>query len=215
MMKKNFFRILSVVAVAAMVTSCNNQAPKMDEPVADSEEALEGFRIAYIELDTLTAQYEYAKQTSQELEKKGTNARNTIAAKSKQLETNVNNFQSKLQNNGFTSREQAENAQAALQREQNNLVALQQRLENELANEQAKFLQAFQDSLDSFLGDYNKDKKYDLILNKAAILHASTKWDITQDVVNGMNKRYKKSAPATDKKAADKKADEKKAEDKK
>ena len=214
MMKKNFFRILSVVAVAAMVASCNNQAPKMDEPVADSEEALEGLRIAYIELDTLTAQYEYAKQTSQELEKKGTNARNTIAAKSKQLETNVNNFQSKLQNNGFTSREQAENAQAALQREQNNLVALQQRLENELANEQAKFLQAFQDSLDSFLGDYNKDKKYDLILNKAAILHASTKWDITQDVVNGMNKRYKKSDPATDKKAAEKKADEKKADDK-
>ncbi|MBQ9668156.1 MAG: OmpH family outer membrane protein [Prevotella sp.] len=213
-MKKNFFRILSVVAVAAMVASCNNQAPKMDEPVADSEEALEGLRIAYIELDTLTAQYEYAKQTSQELEKKGTNARNTIAAKSKQLETNVNNFQSKLQNNGFTSREQAENAQAALQREQNNLVALQQRLENELANEQAKFLQAFQDSLDSFLGDYNKDKKYDLILNKAAILHASTKWDITQDVVNGMNKRYKKSDPATDKKAAEKKADEKKADDK-
>ncbi len=205
-MKKNLFRVLSVVAVAALMASCNNQAPKMDEPVAESEGALDGLRIAYIELDTLTAHYEFAKQTTAELEKKGNNARNTIASKSKQLETNVNNFQSKLQNNGFTSREQAENAQAALQREQNNLVALQQRLESELANEQAKFLQAFQDSLDSFLGDYNKDKKYDLILNKAAILHASTKWDITQDVINGMNKRYKKGAPA----ASTKKKDEEK-----
>lgn len=199
--------ILSVVAVAALMTSCNKQAPKMDEPVADNEESLGDLRIAYIELDTLTAQYEFAKQTSAELEKKGTNARNTIASKSKQLENNVNNFQNKLQNNGFTSREQAENAQAALQREQNNLVALQQRLENELANEQAKFLQAFQDSLDSFLSDYNKDKKYDLILNKAAILHASTKYDITQDVINGMNKRYKKTS-ATPKQEEDKKAEE-------
>ena len=212
-MKKNF-RVLSLMAVAALMASCNNQAPKMDEPVANSEEALEGLRIAYIELDSLTAQYEFAKTTSADLEKKGTNARNTIAQKSKQLENNVNNFQSKLQNNGFTSREQAENAQAALQREQNNLVALQQRLESELANEQAKFLEAFQDSLDSFLADYNKDKQYDLILNKAAILHASTKWDITQDVINGMNKRYKKTASA-DKKTEVKKADEKKADSKK
>ena len=210
-MKKNF-RVLSLMAVAALMASCNNQAPKMDEPVANSEEALEGLRIAYIELDSLTAQYEFAKTTSAELEKKGTNARNTIAQKSKQLENNVNNFQSKLHNNGFTSREQAENAQAALQREQNNLVALQQRLESELANEQAKFLEAFQDSLDSFLADYNKDKQYDLILNKAAILHASTKWDITQDVINGMNKRYKKTAavPAKKVEPAKKAAEQKK-----
>lgn len=210
-MKKNF-RVLSLMAVAALMASCNNQAPKMDEPVANSEEALEGLRIAYIELDSLTAQYEFAKTTSADLEKKGTNARNTIAQKSKQLENNVNNFQSKLQNNGFTSREQAENAQAALQREQNNLVALQQRLESELANEQAKFLEAFQDSLDSFLADYNKDKQYDLILNKAAILHASTKWDITQDVINGMNKRYKKTTavPAKKVEPAKKAAEQKK-----
>lgn len=210
-MKKNFTHVLAAVAVAALMLSCNNQAPKMDAPV-ESGEAPAGLRIAYIELDTLTAQYEYAKQTSQELEKKGNNARTTIASKSKQLESNVNNFQSKLQNNGFASREQAENAQAALQREQNNLVALQQRLENELANEQAKFLQAFQDSLDSFLSDYNKDKKYDLILNKAAILHADTKYDITSDVVNGMNKRYKKSPAA---KKNEKKAVEAKEETKK
>ena len=210
-MKKNFTRVFAAVAVAALMSSCNNQAPKMDAPV-ESGEVPAGLRIAYIELDTLTAQYEYAKQTSQELEKKGNNARTTIASKSKQLESNVNNFQSKLQNNGFASREQAENAQAALQREQNNLVALQQRLENELANEQAKFLQAFQDSLDSFLSDYNKDKKYDLILNKAAILHADTKYDITSDVVNGMNKRYKKSPAA---KKNEKKAVEAKEETKK
>lgn len=210
-MKKNFTRVFAAVAVAALMASCNNQAPKMDAPVV-SGEAPAGLRIAYIELDTLTSQYEYAKQTSQELEKKGNNARSTIASKSKQLESNVNNFQSKLQNNGFASREQAENAQAALQREQNNLVALQQRLENELANEQAKFLQAFQDSLDSFLSDYNKDKKFDLILNKAAILHADTKYDITSDVVNGMNKRYKKSPAA---KKSEKKGEEAKEETKK
>ena len=194
-MKKNILRALALVALATLMNSCNNQAPKMDDqPMAEDGGQTGGMRIAFIEIDTLTAQYEFAKQTTLELEKKGTNARNTIQTKSQQLEKNVANFQQKLQNNGFTSREQAEGAQAALQREQNNLMALQQRLEAELANEQQKFLQAFQDSLDHFLADYNADKKYDLILNKAAILHASRLLDITDEVVNGMNRRYKKGA---------------------
>ena len=198
-MKKNILKFFSLVALATAMTACNNQASKMDdEPVADNGEMPAGMRIAFIEIDTLTAQYEFAKQTTLELEKKSTNARNTLQSKSQQLEKNAAAFQQKLQSNGFTSREQAESAQAALQRDQNNLMALQQRLESELANEQQKFLQAFQDSLDSFLKDYNADKKYDLILNKAAILHAGKRFDITEDVVNGMNKRYKKGAAPLD-----------------
>ena len=193
-MKKIIKSVMSVTALAALLVSCNNQSPKMDEPAEVGSNSASGISVGYIELDTLLAHYEFTKSTTAELEKKSNNARNTMTSKSKQLETNVANFQSKLQNNGFTSREQAENAQAALQREQNNLVALQQRLENELASEQAKLLQAFQDSQDNFLADYNKDKKYDIILNKAAVLYAGKKHDITQDVINGMNKRYKKAA---------------------
>lgn len=192
-MKKNFFRAFALLTLVGLTSACNNSAPKMDEePEAAVATSGDGMRIAYIEIDTLTAQYEFAKEKSLELEKKGTNARNTIQTKTAQLEKNAQAFQQKLQSNGFTSREQAEAAQANLQREQQNIVALQQRLENELANEQQKFLQAFQDSLDNFLADYNKDKKYDMIVNKAAVLYADKRFDITTDVVNGMNRRYKK-----------------------
>ena len=160
MMKTITLRALALVAMSTLITSCNNQAPKMDdEPLADEGGATLGMNIAFIEIDSLTSQYEFAKQTTLELEKKSTNARNTIQSKTQQLEKNVAAFQQKLQSNGFTSREQAENAQAALQREQNNIVALQQRLEAELANEQQKFLEAFQDSLDNYLRDYNRDKE--------------------------------------------------------
>lgn len=199
-MKKNIFRAYALMAVAVVFSSCNNAAPKMDEePVAEAVAASgEGMRIAYIEIDTLTSQYEFAKQKSLELEKKGTNARNTIQAKSQQFEKKAAAFQQKLQSNGFTSREAAESEQAALQREQQNIMALQQRLENELASEQQKFLQAFQDSLDNFLADYNKAKKYDMIVNKAAVLFADKRFDITTEVVNGMNKRYKKDAKTSD-----------------
>ena len=192
-MKKNLF--LAMLAVAAL-TSCNNQSPKMDEqPEAAAETGTNaGVKIAYVEVDSLMTQFEFAKEKSKELEKKSLNARNTLTQKGNQLQAAANNFQQKIQNNGFTSREQAESVQQALQRQQNDLAALQARLENELASEQQKFLQALQDSLDSFLALYNKDKKYDLIVNKSAILFGDKKYDITQDVINGLNKRYKTEA---------------------
>lgn len=197
-MKKNV--ILAVLAAFAMA-SCNNQGPKLDnQPAANDSTQNASLKIAYVEVDSLMTQFEFAIEKSKELEKKTLNARNTLNQKGNQLQDAANNFQQKLQNNGFTSREQAEGVQAALQRQQNDLAALQARLEKELASEQQKFLEALQDSLNNFLEVYNKDKKYDFIINKSAILFAGPKYDITQDVINGLNKRYKSSAAKTESK---------------
>jgi outer membrane protein len=201
-MKKNI--IIALFAAFAMA-SCNNQSPKLDaQPANDDNAQAAGLRIAYVEVDSLMTQFEFAKEKSKELEKKSLNARNTLTQKGNQLQAAANNFQQKLQNNGFTSREQAEGVQAALQRQQNDLAALQARLENELASEQQKFLEALQESLNNYLEVYNKDKKYDMIINKSAILYAGKKYDITQDVINGLNKRYKRGSATADKKKDEK-----------
>jgi outer membrane protein len=194
-------KFLLTTAVAFALSACNNQS-KIDEnqTVEFSKDTQSELRIAYVEVDSIMTQFDYAKEKSKELEKKSLNARNTLSQKGNQFQTAANNFQQKLQNNGFTSREQAESAQAALQRQQNDLAALQSRLENELASEQQKFLQSLQDSLNNFLEIYNKEKKYDMIINKSAILYAGKKFDITNDVINGLNKRYKKSAEKKDEK---------------
>ena len=199
--------ILSALTIAAMMASCNNASPKMDEQPAAAAGSADGIKIAYVEVDSLMTQYNFAKDYSVNLERKSTNARNTLTQKGNQLQAAVDNFQKKLNNNGFTSREQAESQQAAIQRQQRDLQALQARLEGELANETQQFNLALRDSLNSFLKEYNKAKKYDIILSRAGdnILYANTKYDITQDVINGLNKRYK--APAKDAKKAEKKAD--------
>ena len=204
-MKKYLFGAL---AFAAVMVSCNNASPKMDEkPQAAGAENVGGLKIAFVEVDSLMTQYDFAKDYSLTLQKKSNNARNTLNQKSSELQAAVANFQQKLQNNGFTSREQAESVQAGIERRQRDLQELQARLENELANETQKFNQALRDSLNSFLASYNKDKKYDMILSKAGdnILFADRKFDITKDIINGLNKRYK---PAPAKK--DEKKDEKK-----
>ena len=200
--------ILPALAIAAMMVSCNKAASKMDEqPAADTSSA-SGMKIAYVEVDSLMTQYDFAKDYSVTLQKKSNNARNTLTQKGNALQAAVNNFQQKLNNNGFTSREQAASQQAAIEHQQRDLQELQARLENELATETAKFNEALRDSLQNFLKAYNADKNYDLILSKAGdnILMANQKFDITNDVINGLNKRYKPAA----KKEEPTKKDEKK-----
>jgi outer membrane protein len=208
-MKKYIF---SALAIAAMMVSCNNQSPKMDDQPAAAASG-DGLKIAYVEVDSLMTQYTFAKDYSVTLQKKSNNARNTLNQKGNALQAAAANFQQKLNNNGFQSREQAASQQAAIERQQRDLQELQARLENELASETAKFNEALRDSLQNFLKVYNKDKKYDLILAKSGdnILIADKKLDVTQDVINGLNKRYKPSAkPAADTKKDEAKADEKK-----
>ena len=154
--------ILSALTIALMA-SCNNQGSKMDEqPVATGSG--EGMKIAYVEVDSLMTQYDFAKDYSVTLQKKSNNARNTLTQKGNALQAAVNNFQQKLNNNGFQSREQAASVQAAIERQQRDLQELQARLENELASETAKFNEALRDSLQNFLKLYNKDKHFDLRL---------------------------------------------------
>ena len=191
-MKK--YMMMAAAAVVALA-SCNNASPKMDEqPAAADNTSASGLKIAYVEVDSLMTQYEFCKEFTLILQKKSNNARNTLTQKGQQLQNAAANFQQKLQNNGFTSREQAESQQAAIQRQQQSLQELQARLENELANETAKYNDALRDSLMHFLNAYNKDKKYDIILTKQGdnILYAAPRFDITKDVINGLNNHYKK-----------------------
>jgi outer membrane protein len=196
-MKKYIF---SALAIAAMMVSCNNASPKMDDQPASGDTSASGLKIAYVEVDSLMTQYDYAKDYGVTLQKKSNNARNTLTQKGNTLQAAVNNFQQKLNNNGFTSREQAASQQAAIERQQRDLQELQARLENELANETAKFNETLRDSLQNFLKDYNKDKQYSLILTKQGdnILLADKRFDITNDVINGLNKRYKPAAKKAD-----------------
>ena len=192
-MKKNL--ILAAATMMALV-SCNNESPKMDEQpaaAATAENTQGGVKLAYVEVDSLMTQYEFCKEFSLILQKKSNNARNTLNSKGQALQNAMQNFQQKLNNNGFTSREQAEGQQAAIQRQQQSLQELQVRLETELANETQKYNDALRDSLQHFLAAYNKDKKYDMILTKQGdnILYAAKRFDITNDVINGLNKRYK------------------------
>ena len=171
---KKLIRSAAVVALMSLVVaSCNKQAPKVEEKSASTNTANAGMKIAYIEVDSIMSQYKFCKEYSLILEKKSQNIQNTVNAKGRSL--------------------QAEAVQAGLQKQNADLQALQQRLGAEFQAETEKFNKALRDSIQHYLAVYNKDKKFSLILSKAGdnILYADKTYDITNEVIAGLNKAYK------------------------
>ena len=206
MNKKNIFRTVAIAALAGIiVTSCDKSAPQQDTK-AGATVAPSELKIAYVEVDSIMTQYKFCKEYSLILQKKGQNIQTTLATKQQQLEAAGVNFQQKLQQNAYT-REQAEAIQAGLQKQAADLDALNTRLSNEFQTETNKFNEALRDSIQHFLAKYNKDKKYSIILSKAGdnLLYADKAYDITNDVIAGLNKAYKPAPVKKEEKAAAKK----------
>ena len=198
-MKKNIILSVALAAATTMgLVSCDKSSPKMDDKTpAAAQKSGECAKIAYVEVDSIMTQYKFCKEYSKILETKGNNIQKTLATKQQQLQAAAANFQQKIQQNAYT-REQAEAIQAGLQKQNNDLQVLNQRLSAEFQTETDNFNKALHDSLQHYLAFYNKDKKYSLIFSKQGdnLLYADKAYDITNEVVAGLNKAYKGKATA-------------------
>jgi len=194
-MKKIIRSVAALALMSLAMASCNKQAPKVEEKSTAQSAANTGMKIAFIEVDSIMSQYKFCKEYTAILEKKGQNIQNTVNAKGRNLQAAAAKFQQDIQSNKYTQ-QQAEAVQAGLQKQNADLQALQQRLGAEFQAETDKFNKALRDSIQHYLAVYNKDKKYSLILSKAGdnILYADKAYDITNEVIAGLNKAYK-SAP--------------------
>ena len=199
MNKKNILKVLTITAATmAALSSCNQSAPKVDAKSDTPQKVPASLKIAYVEVDSIMSQYKFCKDYSLILQRKGQNIKSTLAAKQQQLQAAAANFQQKMQQNAYT-RDQAEAINANMQKQNADLQMLDQRLTNEFQNETEKYNNALRDSIQHYLKIYNQDKHYSLILSKAGdnLLYADKAFDITNEVVAGLNKAYKPSAKMT------------------
>lgn len=192
---------LLMVALAATTVSCNNADKEAPAPAASSKASASkapSYKIAYVQIDTLTSQYQKCKDLEEEFTKKRANAESTINAKGKSFTAQMQEFNRKYQSNQFTQ-QQFEAEQARLAKLQQDLQDLQARLSNSLQEEYQKEFQALTDTIQNFTKSYAKEKGYDFILCKSSgidnVLYANEAYDVTDEVVKALNKRYKKDAP--------------------
>jgi lipoprotein len=189
--------ILLCIAITISFTSCDKkEAPKgtaikTSNQVANSETS--GNTLAYVEVDSLLTQYEFCIKEKAALEAKSKQYEAQINAKMSQFQKASVDFQQKVQSGAFTSQAQGEAAQQRLIRMQQEGAKLQQDVQQRMLKAQEKFNKTLRDSVQSFLKDYNREKHYDMIISKQGdnVLYANDKLDITKEVVDGLNKRFK------------------------
>lgn len=188
-------KTLLFIAVALVMGACTQKNVKnaRTEGLAKADEPEKGL-IAYVEYDSLMTQYEYCKEYSEQLQQRFANYQQQLANKQRALENAANDFQHKLQAGQYASQEEAQTQQQKLINQQEQLQKLSGELEEKFAKEQQDINDALHDSLQNFLKDFNKDGRYKMILSKSGdnILYAEKSMDITEQIVNGLNKRYKK-----------------------
>ena len=194
-MKKRNFIVSGLSALAIMVafTQCDgNKATNTTSDNSTPAGSVSDLKIAYVEIDSLLNNYNLCKDLNEAMIKKQENVEVTLKEKMKSLDNEMRDFERKYQNHVFTP-ERAQQEQNRLIKKRQDLEALHQRLMGELQQESDKNNIQLRDSINAYLKEYNKTKGYNLIINNTGfnnLLYADPALNITQEVIDGLNKRY-------------------------
>ncbi|NIG57104.1 OmpH family outer membrane protein [Chitinophaga sp. Cy-1792] len=182
---------LMATLAAGLFVACQNNKQAGTAPAANTNTAAPtaaSFKIAYVDLDTLEAHFEYFKLKRAELEKKQQSMDNTLQAKMRSLQNEFEDLQRKA---ATLTQEQGENIQRGILAKKQQLEQEAQQMRGQYAEQEAKFNEELQGRLDTFLENFNKDKRFAYIFSyrKGAsnILYKDSSFDITTDVIKGMN----------------------------
>lgn len=188
--------LLSSVVFALSFSACTPQKnSKEADRVCRQPKDGGAARIVYINTDTLMNKYLLAIELNEAFLKKQEERRTELNVKVKSLDQEANEFQRKLQNNGFLSEARAVDARDQLLVKQENLKRLQQEMMDKAAREQSELNRQLFDKLTVFLSGYNKEKGFDIVLSTQLggnVLFAVDGFDITDEVVDRLNEEYRR-----------------------
>ena len=158
--------------------------------LAAQDVAPQPFTVRYIDENRLYQQYVVAQQYVELQNKLKNEFQQAEQKKRKEIETFYNQVQNKYQKNLYKTQKAFEADQKKLEqmqdKAQKDMEAMQKTMEVQLNTEQMKLA----NEIDLFLSDYAVHNGYDAILRKEASMFINPKWDVTDEVAEGLNARY-------------------------
>ena len=154
-------------------------------PVQDNQ-------IFYVQIDTVMANYGMAVDLADELEKSFTTSDAEFAAQQNAYQQEVTDYQDRY-NRGLLTRSEATNIEQELYTKQQELLALQQSLSDDLTEKQNVMNRQLIDAIMQYLNNNSQYFNYRYVLGTSFggnILYAHDSLDITQEVINGLNEEY-------------------------
>ena len=184
---------LAALALIVLFAQCAGNTDKQTTSAPAQAGGLSEMKIAYVEIDTLLAKYNYCIDLNEAMVKKSENVRMTLNQKMTALNKEKQEFQKKYESNAFLSPERAQQEYNRLAKMEQDLQELSNKLQNGLMEDNNTNSLLFRDSINAFLKEYNKTRGYSLIFSNTGfdnLLYADSAFNITKEIVDGLNARY-------------------------
>ena len=194
---KPLFESILTVACIILFTQCAKNTEHTAEVHSNctvSLDSIKGIRIAYVNLDTVMYRYEFALDINKEIISKEARINNTLDGKRKRLEEEVAEFEYKCNAKLLANEELFIEERDRILKKEQEYINLREELYMQLESENMAKSKELRDSVNNYILEHNKVKGYDFILTKIGdnILYANSAFDITNEILKGLNKRYKK-----------------------
>jgi len=198
---KHIYSVVGLCALAVSVVyfaqckDAKTASPNTETPsVVASGDNLTTLPIAYVDVDSLLSNLQFYNKMVSQYEEKLLKYNTSMKANYDKLQSEAAMFQQKVQNNAFLTKERYNQEQTRLQRMQEDLQNKAAQIDKDMAVEQRLIEQQLSDSLNLGIKEFNTPQKYQVILTKtgnSTILYADEKYNITQEVLDFLNKRFK------------------------
>lgn len=192
----NVVLFLGLIVLYALHFFPREQAAADDMPLEEKEIAnliAEGtFHIAFVNSDTLMANYKLSQKMITDFEAEQRRLENDLQRRQREFQAEVETFERQIQS-GTISMENAQIKEQELRQTQHDLMQLNETYSTRLMRTEMEMNVELYQKITDMLERFNKDMGYDYILGFSpggGILYAKEKHDITQKVLNLLNQEF-------------------------
>ena len=194
---KQFSLLLNIILTIAVAYlyylhfSSKEEAAKEEiKPLSLPAASRQSGGILFLNSDTLLDQYNYFTEKRNQLDVRQEKIRSELSAEKERLDASIQLYQQQAV--GMTDQERQKKEEELMMKQQS-LMDRREKLLSQLDEEQAKSTEELFNRLTAYLKTYISDKNVNFVLGYqkgGGILFANDSLDITQQVVDGLNKAY-------------------------
>jgi len=148
--------------------------------------------IAYVNIDTIIFKFDMFFDRREDLIAKQKKAEAELNSKGNQYEKGAKDYQEKV-SKGLVTRATAAEMEQSLLQQQQELVSLRDKLQSDLLEEEQVMNRQIIEYITTFLEENKTEYNYQYILGKSfgsVVLYSNNSLDITQKVLDALNKKY-------------------------
>ncbi len=166
-------KFLLVVLIAAGLTSCNQQ------------------KTAYVDTTKLIQEYSEMQEVEAEFTTKSDRVKSELDSVARSFQTEVQEYQENMATMSTTQRQETEER---LMQKQQAIQQQQQQVGNQLRQESDEVIDSIVEKVKEYVREYGEENGYTYIFGSnesANIMYAEDGLDITEEVLEKLNSRYK------------------------